>query len=240
MYKLQPIYELATRKLHAYELLYSGIGGADSVDCWNKLDSFMFENILPNIKFGFSERIRINVNLTSASAMLITDAQVKRISENFILAVEWSEKSFNNVDNAQVANKFKRWRQQYGVEVVLDDVCTDQCFLSKIALVRPDLIKLDGTVFKKSRFDPQYKIAADVAKHACALVNCPFLVEWIESEEELDFAINVMEAKYGQGFLMNKWEDSVKHQVFLPEFNQQLFNQYIHPETQEETERVLA
>lgn len=227
MYRLQPIYNIKTRELYSYELLFQQNGTPVEVGFWDQMDCFMFEHYLPAINISHDEKVRINVNLTSSSAKLITDEMIEKIYQKFNLMIEWSEISFDNIDNEIAANKFIGWRDKFGIEIAFDDVCTNQCFLSKVALLRPDMIKLDGNVFRKSLTNAQYRLVSKVAKFACYLLGTAYLVEWIESEEELDFAVNTLNAEFGQGFYMDNWKDEVKSKIDLPQFSEAFLTAYL-------------
>lgn len=209
MYRLQPILDLESKNAHAYELLFSGTGGPDAVVSWPMQDMLMFTDYIPQKLARDDCVVRLNVNLTSASALCIPDSAIQYASDKFKLVIEWSEKSFSKKEDKLAAELFAMWREKYGVEVAIDDAGEGHCLFSRYLLIKPDYVKLDGTLLQRAKSCKSHHSVATTISGFCADNEIPLVVEWIENQADLDYSTNVLHAQYGQGFFIDDWADSI-------------------------------
>lgn len=116
------------------------------------------------------------------------------------LVIELTERGIRNP--AEVFRFVGRAREQFG-RIALDDVGADPTSLTMMALVRPDVIKLDRNIIQARQETWTRAYVINTALIVAANTGAAVLVEGIETPEQLNVA-RAMGAHFGQGWLFGK------------------------------------
>lgn len=213
----QPIVDLYTREVVAYEALVRGPAGSPL-----ELPAHLFEAareqghlvdldwtcralaVETALEAGFRRPLSLFVNTeTSALDTPVPPehlATVARASQELDLFVEITERELL-MHPASVLRAVDGMRAR-GFGVALDDVGTEHASVALMPFIRPDVIKLDLR-FVQQRTDVEIAAAAvAVAAHA-ERTGAAILAEGIETDEHLALA-RALGATYGQGWLFGR------------------------------------
>ncbi len=113
------------------------------------------------------------------------------------LVIEWTEAPGTTVD--QAARWLERLRGEYGIHIAIDDAGAGTDALERIVRVRPDIVKIDGFLFRRARTDRFARAAAEGLVDLSKLVGAKVIIEHVETPEDKDLAER-LGADFGQGW----------------------------------------
>lgn len=196
-YKFEPILNLSDSSVYGYELL-----------AMKKPDDWLAHDIRTISMLGMINRASpahvqneiISVNLTAESIMAITDEQISQAVQNRPrLIIEWVEIKDDSQIIIEVGKKLEGWRERYGVKIAIDDMGRGQDATERFLAVTPDLAKFDGALLHDARTSNRHFRAIQWMAKWCKDEGVPVIMEWIETERDLEIAIECG-GDYGQGY----------------------------------------
>jgi EAL domain-containing protein (putative c-di-GMP-specific phosphodiesterase class I) len=212
----QPIVDVTTGSIYAYEALVRGPGGESA---WSVLSQVTEEN-----RYAFDQRCRVAAIETATRAGLLDGPA--RLSINFLPNAVYSPKAciqltlstaaangfptdrliFEFTENEKMADPghvahIIQTYQAMGFGTAIDDFGAGHAGLGLLARFQPDTIKLDMELIRGLDASlPQRMIVAGVARMAEDL-GMTVIAEGIETEAELS-ALRAIGIRYIQGFLL--------------------------------------
>ncbi|MEP7045406.1 MAG: EAL domain-containing protein [Ilumatobacteraceae bacterium] len=210
----QPIVELDTRRIVAYEALARGPRGtwfespdhlfaaAAERDLTTALDwacrAAAMQGAL-EAGVGRSTKLFVNVEPSSLRAPRPAglDTLIELATSSLSIVVEVTERSLLN-DPATLMAALGRARAA-GMGVAIDDLGADLASLALLPFVEPDVIKLDMSLIHRHA-DRQIASIANAVRADAERRDATILAEGIETEEHLERAL-VLGARLGQGWL---------------------------------------
>lgn len=150
----------------------------------------MFVNIQPNCLAGRRREFYPDV---------LREAQKEGLAPDRIV-LEITEQKFAGSDR-----HLSEWIQglrQHGCKIAIDDIGSGFSQLDRIALVRPDFLKVDMRILQQSTKAASYYHLLEGISLIAQKLGAELLLEGIETEAELAVAISVG-ARYLQGFLFS-------------------------------------
>ncbi|WP_380155377.1 EAL domain-containing protein [Kineococcus gynurae] len=208
---LQPVVDVAARRVAGYEALgrfgvaiegrRRGPGewfaAAAHLGRAAELDALVLQSVL-------QERVRLphgtflTVNVTPDA--LLTPAFVAQLlaGERRGLVLEVTEHA--EVDSADLVGPLDAWRDRGGL-VALDDVGAGHSGLLRLALTRPDLIKIDLQLIRGLESDLMKRSVVQLVGECAARLDAWVVAEGVETVAELD-VLRTMGVPLVQGFLL--------------------------------------
>ncbi|MCB1142343.1 MAG: EAL domain-containing protein [Leptospiraceae bacterium] len=93
--------------------------------------------------------------------------------------------------------------KKFGFQIAIDDIGSKSSNLDRIAVLRPDIIKIDMQMLKRSITDRSYEEILFSLSRICENLGISLLFEGVEEKHELEKAIE-FGARYVQGYLLDK------------------------------------
>lgn len=198
VYGIEPIVSLSGSSFRWAELLLKHSRCLD-MTLWRE-----WYNIMPVIAAQVCQTHgldRLSINLDSRHVL---DDQITDYMEDMRrlpVCLEWTERQDGTpLDKLpEVADRLKALRRRHGFMLALDDYGRGEDGLGKSCLLSPDVIKLDGHLFQRSK-----AMAVSIEFFRCIIdayqkSNIEIVVEWIESFDDFLLARNIG-ADFGQGY----------------------------------------
>lgn len=196
-YKFEPILNLADSSVYGFELL-----AMKKPENWLDHDLRTIA-MLGMINRGSPAHVQeeiISVNLTAESIMTLLDTQIEQAVRNRPnLVIEWVEIKDDSQTIIEVGRKLERWREQFGIKIAIDDMGKGQDATERFLAVTPDLAKFDGLLLHEARDSDKHFRAIKWMAKWCRDEGVPVVMEWIETERDLEIAIECG-GDYGQGY----------------------------------------
>ncbi|OYV75016.1 MAG: hypothetical protein B7Z66_14480 [Chromatiales bacterium 21-64-14] len=124
-------------------------------------------------------------------------AQLRRYGARVV--VEWTEHGQEGGAGA-VPYYLHRLRNECGFRLSIDDAGTGRDAFDRIVAIEPDIVKIDGGLFRKTRVSGPARHAVQALVGVAGQVGARVVVEHVETAEDLDRARG-FGADYGQGWL---------------------------------------
>lgn len=202
-YKLESIRSLfGLDEVHCFEVL-----SAVTPPNWAEHDL----NTIKEIDLIFRKfQSSLSINLTTQSIMLLDDSNIQAASAICpSLILEWVESRDTESLLSKAAAKLNKWREMYGVKISLDDMGKGQDCIERFLLVKPDYAKIEGTLLHGARHDHSHQNALRFLCSWCKSEDVPTVIEWIETEQDLQIARDVG-GTYGQGRYLEEMDNGRK------------------------------
>jgi EAL domain-containing protein (putative c-di-GMP-specific phosphodiesterase class I) len=226
----QPIVDVSTGAVYAYEALVRGIGGESALSVLSQVTE---EN-----RYAFDQQCRVKAIETATRAGLLNGPA--RLSINFLPNAVYSPKACIQLTlRTAVANQFPTNKlifeftenekmtdpahiahiihtyQAMGFGTALDDFGAGHAGLGLLVRFQPDTIKLDMELIRGLDANlPQRMIVAGIVRMAADL-GITVVAEGIETEAELS-ALRAIGVRYIQGFLLARPAFEALPPVTLP------------------------
>lgn len=131
------------------------------------------------------------------NSFLETIIELKIPFKNFVLEIKEDE-----ISNTEVLNKFCKQYKKLGFYIALDDFGTGSSTFDRINLIRPDIIKIDKSLFKDFENQINKEIVKAIAKMSHNL-GIRVLAEGVEEEQIICASLKSLINLY-QGFYFSK------------------------------------
>jgi EAL domain-containing protein (putative c-di-GMP-specific phosphodiesterase class I) len=165
--------------------------GAIAFFAKNDSSELLFLNVRPA---WMIDAWRRNKTLRTIEMLKSNDFDPSRV------VIEITEDSFQgSID--ELAEIVERYRE-CGCRIAVDDVGSGFSYLDRIAVLHPDIIKLDIRILKRSGVHDGYRTLVTGFSLFAAQSGASLVVEGVENEDELVFCFDVG-ARYVQGFLFS-------------------------------------
>jgi len=146
----------------------------------------------------------ISINLDSCHILNnYIVSQIKKL-KGLPIGVEWTEKkeAVSNYNWDKIGSVLRELRKD-GFKIILDDVGKGECVLHRATTCTPNIVKIDGSIFKKSIVDLNtYIFLASIIKLFKKL-DIIVAVEWVETLSNYLHA-QKLKASYAQGYYWNE------------------------------------
>ena len=212
----QPIVDMRTGQVWAYEALVRGADGAPA--------GTVLDRVTPENRYAFDQQCRVTaIQRAVAAGVLSGDA---RLSINFLPNAVYSPKAciqltlrtaaatgfptdrlmFEFTENekmedpAHVQNVIEQYRQM-GFGTALDDFGAGHAGLSLLARFQPDVIKLDMELLRGIDRSMPRRMIVEAVVRLCTKMGVTVVAEGIETRGELD-AVRSLGIDLVQGFLL--------------------------------------
>ena len=208
----QPIVDVQTRTVHAYEALVRGPGGesaASVLSVVNDDNRELFDQscrvmaIETAARLGLDRRLHINILPTKVDhpeeSLLITLATAK--AQNFpveLITFEFTEDE-RFTDQLHILAIAKAYRR-HGLKIALDDFGAGYAGLSLLAAFQPDVIKIDRVLVSGIDTDKPRQVIVDGVMQIARNLGLQVIAEGVERREEMD-VLSKAGIRYVQGFL---------------------------------------
>lgn len=194
-YDFQPIFDLRTREVRAYEALYRG-GFAAPVS-WVAVDT-QFLRLLGRHSAG----VRLFINLSVQTILTIDERIVVAASRCNDVIFEWTEGHCSDAEFSAVAARLNRWIVR-GCKVAIDDFGKGEDGLSRLlALARVESVKLDGDLITQMINHPFGQVVISHQVAMCHKIGAKVVAECIETAEMMLFS-QVQGIDMAQGYYLD-------------------------------------
>lgn len=211
----QPIVDLATGKIHHYELLLrlpggapvqESVGFAESTGLIYEIDFAMTEiagNFLrddfdrPALAVNLSGKSLANINWGKKFLALVADLKIDRSRLSF----ELTETA--NVKNIKAANKVIQTVRERGHHVCLDDFGAGYAGFHYLRDFPADVVKIDGSYVKRATSSDRDSAILRGMVDLCNNLGVETVAEFIESKDRAA-VMKAMGVTYGQGYYFGK------------------------------------
>lgn len=213
----QPVYELATMRLLAFEALarwkhdtLGDVSPADFVPIAEQLNLIEPINDALLIKAMHAARdwpksVRLSVNLSAVQLCSPSSARelIEKLAEAGLsparLSVEVTETAL--LIDFEAARSNLAVLKAEGIRIILDDFGAGFASIAYLREIRFDAIKLDGSLIAPIIDSVASRRLLEGVLQLCAALGTPCVAEHIESEEQL-FLLRKLKCARGQGFLL--------------------------------------
>lgn len=214
----QPVYELATMRLLAFEALarwthdtLGEVSPADFVPIAEQLnliepinDSLLLKAM--HAARDWPKAVRLSVNLSAVQLCSPSSARelVGKLAEAGLsparLSVEVTETAL--LIDFEAARSNLAVLKAEGIRIILDDFGAGFASIAYLREIRFDAIKLDGSLIAPIVDSVASRRLLEGVLQLCAALGTPCVAEHIESEEQL-FLLRKLKCTRGQGFLLS-------------------------------------
>jgi hypothetical protein len=107
-------------------------------------------------------------------------------------AIEWTERHYTGVNLREVRAKLLSLRDQFRIAIHLDDAgSTGVDTLARVAMVDPDLVKIDGALFHAARHNGLALEALCAHTSTYHRMMIKVVAEWTENLDDIQLASNI-------------------------------------------------
>ena len=214
----QPVYELATMRLLAFEALarwkhdtLGDVSPADFVPIAEQLN--LIEPINDNLLIKamhaarhWPKSVRLSVNLSAIQLCSPSSARelIGKLAEAGLsparLSVEVTETAL--LIDFETARSNLAVLKAEGIRIILDDFGAGFASIAYLREIRFDTIKLDGSLISPIADSVASRRLLEGVLQLCSALGTPCVAEHIEAEEQL-FLLRKLKCASGQGFLLS-------------------------------------
>jgi len=213
----QPIIDVETREVFAYEALVRGKDGASAGEVLSRVNDdnrYQFDQTCRTTAIELASRLGVDTLLSinflpnavyqPASCIRATLEAAKRYdfpTTNLMFEVTEAEPV---KDPAHLSNIFSKY-QEMGFTTAIDDFGSGYAGLSLLSQFQPQVIKLDMELCQGVAEDAEKRILTDGVVHTASRLGIRVIAEGIESIEDY-LALKGMGVRLFQGFLFARPE----------------------------------
>lgn len=212
---MQPIVDLRTRKVMAYEILTRMRRGDDFVPADDfipiaedlglirDMDLFVITQALTLIPKNVHLFVNISLNSFHAPefAQQLRDLLHSPIARGRAITLEFTERQTTEM-SPEFIRMFAEIRAE-GNNVALDDFGVGYSTYSYLRQLRPEFIKIDGSFVLKVRESHEDKKIVEQIRELAHVIGAHTIAEHIEDEETIAMLVD-MGVDYGQGYYFSK------------------------------------
>ncbi len=114
-----------------------------------------------------------------------------------------------SIENYEKIRDFFRRVRSLGVKVAIDDFGSGYSNFSHVAQLRPDFIKIDGSLIEGLRRSPANRAIVSTIAEFCRKLNIPAIAEFV-SREEIYREVKELKIPYVQGFYISKPTEDIE------------------------------
>jgi EAL domain-containing protein (putative c-di-GMP-specific phosphodiesterase class I) len=225
----QPIFAADTSKIYAYEVLgrYMDNGEVKSLGPFfasasNEealvVDRIVRERALKRFASeGTGEFLFINLRLSwiAQHANNPEELPTIRFAKEFgidlsKLVIEITEEEF--CDDNEDFTKVIAYYKSVGCKIAIDDYGSKANDIDRLALISPDILKIDISYIQKSETSYHYREYIKTLTSFAELIGIEVLYEGIETPEQLDICIS-SKGRFYQGFILAKPQSSITNAI---------------------------
>lgn len=213
----QPIVDIISGSVFAYEALVRGENGATALDLLASItpeNLYIFDQTCRVLAIDTAARLRLKERLSinflpnavvePASCIRLTLAAAQKVGmpiERIILEMSEGEK----IRNPEHALRIVKDYQKRGFLTAIDDFGTGYSGLNLLADFQPHLVKLDERLIRNIDRDPARRAIVSGVVNTCEALGCGVIAEGVERPAQLD-ALREMDINLFQGFLFARPE----------------------------------
>lgn len=212
----QGIYDNNTRKLTKYEALMRIVDTDGTIYCpadfmeiakkyhlYTHLSRMMMNKVFAHFK-NRKETVSLNFSAYDINSSEMLDLIYEKLesledASNFILEVveDVAFKDFTELKN------FVDKVRGYGVKIAIDDFGVGYSSLLEIASIKPDFIKVDGTIVRSLPDSEVSRKLMDVIVYMGRLLDAEIVAEFVENKEIQD-SVKEHRIRYSQGYYFSR------------------------------------
>lgn len=208
----QPIVDVNTRQVFAYEALVRGCDGGSASEVLSQVNEdnrYLFDQscrvqaVELAARLGLSQYVSINFlpnavyeAATCIRATLQAAKQHGFPTERLIFEITENEKV---IDKEHLKRIIQEYRRQ-GFKTAIDDFGAGYSGLNLLAEFQPDIIKLDMALVRNFDQDPVRQAIVQGILGVCKALNIDVIAEGVESRAEYE-SLRTMGVRYFQGYL---------------------------------------
>ncbi|RAZ50750.1 hypothetical protein CHL9004_00335 [Campylobacter hyointestinalis subsp. lawsonii] len=178
------------------------------IKCYNEIEKILIEKSLIDLKENPDVTISINLSMADmanddVSLFLMDMIRKLQISDRLIFEILEDE----NITDFQRVNSFLDKARKMGVRIAIDDFGSGYSNFSYILKLKPDYIKIDGSIIKNIDKDKDsYAMAGAIVDFAKKL-GIKTIAEFVHSKEVFDICVALGVDEF-QGFYLSDPKDS--------------------------------
>lgn len=209
---VQPIIELASRNVWAYETLsrfpardgwgpQDWFNAADRVGLGVALESAAVHNaldLLPQLAPGIFLSVNVSARALLSSAS-ITAMLTSHAGEHLIVEVTEHER----IDDPQRLHAVLTLTRAAGVRVAVDDAGSGFAGLEHILTIAPEILKLDRALIQAISTDPARQAMCEAMVNFCRRTDTTIVAEGVETPQDLE-TLRTLGVTHAQGYLLGR------------------------------------
>ncbi len=208
----QGLYNTETKKIDKYEALmrivetdgkvytpYSFLESAKKYKFYKRISRITIEKILNDFRYR-PEGVSINLSIYDFSSEAFRTwfiTQIKQFPDPKRIIIEFVETE--NYSILDVLFNFLDEIRSVGCKVAIDDFGAGYSTLATIVAIKPDFIKVDGTIIRDIINSSEKKIILETIIYLAKKLNVEIVAEFVENGEVADF-LKTYGIKYLQGY----------------------------------------
>lgn len=191
------------------------------INKYNEVTAMMIEKTL-DIFNGKDVGVSLNMSIEDISNEDMVDfivSQLKKFKEPKNITFEILEdssvafleitKEDSTSQRTRIVKKFFNEIRSFGCSIAIDDFGSGYSNFINILAIKPDLIKIDGTIIK-SLSNKKVKLMTEMFIAYARSINCEVVAEYVENQDVQNL-IESMGIKYSQGYYIGKPSKIIKH-----------------------------
>jgi len=140
----------------------------------------------------------LNYQLISQMEKIITE---KQIGEKLVFEIVENE----NIKDYDILTDFINTFRKLGVKIAIDDFGSGFSNFEYILKIRPEYLKIDGSIIQKITHDDDSKILVESIVHLAHKLNIKVIAEFVSNKEIFEI-LKSMEVDEYQGYYLHKPE----------------------------------
>lgn len=154
-----------------------------------------------------TENVSVNVTIADIESEKFRNWFLKEIvnfknRKNLIVELVESE-NYDQNQNNNIVREFIDTVRDLGVQIAIDDFGSGYSTLSKIIDIKPDIIKIDGSIVRNVSNDQASKKILELIVSMAKILDSNIVAEYIENES-IQSVVEKFNIKYSQGFFYTK------------------------------------
>ena len=217
-FDIEPIVSLSSDAIVGYEILRRPAPFSQSKRQWSEWYDrvarfFLSREAAEKITDVFpylSREIFVTINLDDWQFMdspimnSVIESLLTFRRAGIVPAIEWTERGGSDRNTiGKISKILETVRLRTQALVVFDDMGAGVDYNDKLAMTRPDIGKIAGTIFHDSHANHRSRTSASKLVDLLHEIGARSVVEWVETNRDLALA-RAIGAHYGQGYLWSK------------------------------------
>lgn len=211
----QPIVDSKTLKISKYESLmrltnpntseflsiFPYLKTAKRIKIYEKLTKMMLEKVFLYMK-GKNCEFSINLDFEDISNEQIIDlilSHIEKFDNPYYIIFEIVESEF--IDDFKVVEEFAKSVRGFGCKIAIDDFGSGYSSMENILKLKPEIIKIDGTLIKEIDISKESEILVKNIVSMAKDMNAFTVAEYIHSKEVFEKIVS-LEVDFLQGFYL--------------------------------------
>lgn len=201
--KYESLMRLYKKETNQYISIFSYLKTAKDIKIYEKLTQAMIRQVFVLMKKN-SYEFSINLDYEDLSNPKITrllEESIKNFPKPDRIIFEIVESEF--IDDFSIVESFARMMRAYGVKIAIDDFGSGFSSMENILKLKPEIIKIDGTLIKNLDTQGDSKILVRNIISMAKELNASCVAEYVHNEEICNIC-RELQIDYLQGFYLGE------------------------------------